>query len=180
MSWMDSKVNVIDQPFEPSNPLPAFKYFDMPKAIIVDRDPRDVYLFGKNFLKKARGVVLYPVDDVESFISWYKAVRTSPDKLLHEREDCLFINFEELIYDYENAVKKVSEFCGIKEWGHKGEFFKPNWSRNNTQLFNKYKGFEKDIAKIEMELPEFIFHFHNYPDTISEGEMFFGSQSRRK
>jgi len=171
------KVTLLNQPFAGNNPLLGFKYFNEPKAIIVDRDARDCYLFGKMFLRN-RGIYI-PVDTVENFIKWYKAMRTCPDKTIYERNDILFMNFEELVYDYENAVKKVADFCELDKWVNKGEFFKPNWSRNNTKLFLKYKGFEEDIAKIEKELPEYIFPFENYQDIEAVGEMFFGSQSRR-
>jgi hypothetical protein len=99
---------------------------------------------------------------------------------LRERDDVIFFNFEELVYDYENTSKRVAEFVGVTERIHKGEYFKPSHSRNNTQLFKKYTGFESDIKKIEKELPEYIFPFENYPDIEPEGGMFSGSQRRKR
>ncbi|MCL2096539.1 MAG: sulfotransferase domain-containing protein [Oscillospiraceae bacterium] len=174
----ESKTTVIDQLFCANNPAKGFKYVDNPKAVVVDRDPRDCYLFCKIFLK-SRGAGLYAATDtVEDFISWFKAMRTEPDGL-REREDILFMNFEELLYDYDNSVPKIAEFCGVSRHTAKGEFFKPKWSRNNSQLFKKYKGYEEDIGKIEKELPDYLFPFEKYPDIETEGEMFFGNQSKR-
>ena len=36
-----------DQLFPGNNPQSCFKYFDDPYAIVVDRDPRDIYVFGR-------------------------------------------------------------------------------------------------------------------------------------
>jgi len=173
-----SRILVLNQPFPGNNPSIAFKYYDNPAAIIVDRDPRDCYLFAKKYLR-ARGAGLQVAcDNVNDFIAWYKAVRTRTTE--SETANILRIHFEELIYDYENAVKKVSDFCGVSAWVHKGEFFKPTHSRTNTQLFKKFSGYDEDIAIIERDLADHIFHFEDYPDVIAEGHMFMGSQGRKR
>jgi len=172
------KMTVLDQPFEGCNPVKSFKYFENPKAIVVDRDPRDHYLFAKNFLRP-RGLAQIPCDNADDYIQYFRLIRKSPLDL-RKRDDIIFLNFEELIYDYENAVSRVANFCGVSEHTHKGVYFKPTHSRNNTQLFKKYTGFEEDIAKIERELPEYLFHFENYPDVKAEDGMFYGSQRRKK
>ena len=174
-----SKLTVLDQPFNGNNPVTCFKYFGNPKAVVVDRDPRDCYLFYKLYLR-SKGIGLQmAVDTVDEFIAWYKAVRNEPDGL-RERGDILFMNFEELIYDYENTVRKVADFCGVEQHIRKGEFFKPRWSRNNSQLFKNYESHDEDIAKIEKQLHEYLFPFERYPDIEAEGEMFYGSQTRRR
>jgi hypothetical protein len=173
------KITVLDQPFEGCDPVKSFKFFDNPKAIVVDRDPRDHYLFAKKFLRERGAGYQIPCDNVDDYMKYYRLIRQSPNGL-REREDVLFLNFEQLVYDYENTVKKIADFCGVKEHTRKGECFKPTHSRSNTQLFKKYTGFEEDIAKIERELSEYLFHFENYPDIEPEGGMFFGSQNRKR
>lgn len=173
------KITVLDQSFEGCNPVKSFKYFENPKAIVVDRDPRDHYLFVKNFLRP-RGIGFQiPCDNVDDYIKYYRLIRKYPPGL-QERNDIFFLNFEELIYNYENTIKKISDFVGATQHLHKGTYFKPTHSRSNTQLFKKYAGFEEDIVKIESNLSEYLFHFENYPDMESEGGMFWGSQSRKK
>ena len=41
---------VMDQPFPGNNPQACFKFFEDPYAIVVDRDPRDNYVFGRTKL----------------------------------------------------------------------------------------------------------------------------------
>jgi hypothetical protein len=83
-------ITVLDQPFEGCNPIKSFKYFENPKAIVVDRDPRDHYLFVKNFLRP-RGKQGYqiPCDNVDDYIKYFRLVR---QKLpcLNERDDVIF------------------------------------------------------------------------------------------
>jgi hypothetical protein len=177
-SFRNYEITVIDQAFIAYNPVKSFKFFENPVAIISDRDPRDHYLFAKCFLRP-RGFCYIPCDSVDEYIKYYRFMRRShPD--IRERKDVIFFNFEELVYNYENTAKKVIDFIGVKQHIHKGKYFKPTHSRNNTQLFRKYNGFESDIKKIERELPEYLFHFENYPDIEAEGGMFWGSQRKKK
>ena len=77
-----------------------------------------------------------------------------------------------MIYDYENTVSKIAEFCSIDKHSFKGEHFKPYRSANNTQLFKRFSGFEKDIELISRELQEYLFPFEAYPPVKSVGGMF--------
>ena len=173
-------LTVLDQPFEGCNPVKSFKYFENPKAIIVDRDPRDIYLYIKKFLRpRGREGFQVPCDKVEDFIEYFRIVHKSPSDLKN-REDLMYINFENVIYDYENTIKKVTDFTGVFKHNHKGKYFIPARSRNNTQLFKKYSGFESDIKKIENELTEYLFPFDSYPDIKPEGGMFRGSQKQNE
>ena len=171
----EGMITVTDQLFSPFNPVETFGFFENPKAIIVNRDPRDMYLFSKLYLRP-RGLIIFPTDNVDDFIKRYRLTR----KTQQERNDVMVINFEELVYDCENATKKIMGFLGLTAQIHKGEFFKPAHSRNNTQLFKKYKGYESEIKRIEQELSEYIFPFENYPDIEPEGEMFWGSQHKKR
>ena len=45
---IEEKNLVLDQPFSGNNPQASFPYFENPRAVVVDRDPRDYYLFVKN------------------------------------------------------------------------------------------------------------------------------------
>jgi len=174
----EKEIIVINQAFSTCVPIRSFQFFENPMAIIVDRDPRDHYIFNKKFLYP-RGVrLMLPCDNVDSYIKYFRIRRRClPD--LHKRKDIMFCKFEELVYDCDNITKKVTDFLGLTRHVHKGEYFKPTHSRNNTQLFKKYTDLESDIKKIERELPEFIFPFENYPDIKPEGKMFWGSQLKK-
>lgn len=147
----------LDQLVPPSNIKRYARYFkpnDM-KAIIVDRDPRDIYLSEKIVWKG--GVA--PTETVEQFITWYLWTRNTmekcDDQLTH------FVQFEDLIYKYDNTVKNILDFYGIAENRHTEikKYFNPDISVNNTQLWNKYPEYEEDIKKIEKELSKYCYNF---------------------
>jgi hypothetical protein len=174
----EKNVIVLNQAFSPyDSPVRSYKFFENPYAIIVDRDPRDIYLFCKFFLYP-RGVRLHvPCDNVDDFIKNFHLIRQTSQEL-KERKDIMFLNFEELVYDYDNTAKKVADFVGITKHARKGECFNPACSRNNSQLFRKYTDCGSDIKKIEKELSEYLFPFENYPDIEPVGRMFWNSQIR--
>ncbi|MCL1922677.1 MAG: hypothetical protein FWG15_02200 [Propionibacteriaceae bacterium] len=173
------KITILNQPFCGNNPVKSFRYFGAPKAIIIDRDPRDLYLFCKHHLRRRGEGMQIAMTSVEDFIAWFRTTRVQPDGL-RERDDVMFIRFEELLYDYDNAISKISAFTGVKTHVAKGKYFKPNWSRSNSQLFRNYPKNAEEIKVIEGELPEFLFPFDEYPDIPAHGEMFFGSQAKRR
>jgi len=165
------KITVLEQPFEGCNPVKSFKYFDNPKAIVVDRDPRDHYLNCKCFYRP-RGIgYQVPCDNANDYIKYYRLIHKSPN-FIRERNDILFINFESMVYDYENTILKITDFCNISNHNYKGVYFKPQRSVNNTQLFKKFTEFQKDIELISYELNEYLFPFDNYAPVRGIGGMF--------
>jgi hypothetical protein len=170
----EKEIVVLNQPFQSYDPVKSFKFFENPRAVIVSRDPRDHYLFNKYFLSQRVPFSVAPTN-VDDYIRHFR-YNCIPSQNLRERKDIMFLNFEELVYDCDNTTKKIADFLGIKKQIHKGEYFKPTHSRNNTQLSKKYAGCEDDIKKIEKELSEYIFPFENYPDIEPEGGMFYNCQ----
>lgn len=168
---------ILDQPFVGSNPTRSFRFFDHPKAIVVDRDPRDNYLFTKLVLYKTENIM--PVDDVKTFVKYYRLFRDNqPYKQPHP--DVLCLHFEDMVYDYDNTTKKVREFCNLPENPRPKTIFDPNMSMANTQLYLRYPKYKDDIAYIEKELPEYLFHFEDYPQPTFTGKMFSGKSPLNK
>lgn len=66
-------VRLIDQPFPPNNPEDVIHFFEDPYAIVVDRDPRDIYVMVKHFAFRSGRFI--PSDRVEDFVNYYMAVR---------------------------------------------------------------------------------------------------------
>lgn len=162
---------VLDQPFVGSNPTRSFCFFDNPKAIVVDRDPRDNYLFTKLVLYKTENIM--PVDDVKTFVKYYRLFRDNhPYK--QPNQDVLCLHFEDMVYNYDNTTKKVRDFCNLPENPRPKTVFDPNMSMANTQLYLRYPEFKDDISYIEQELPEYLFHFEDYPRPTLTGKMFSG------
>jgi hypothetical protein len=160
---------VLDQPFAANNPEKSFVFFDNPKAIILERDPRDLYLLAKKVaLSKARWI---PSDNVEDFIKFYKLIREKSN--VHTQSDqILYVKYEDLIYEYKDTSTRINNFLNLKEHTWPKKYFQPEISINNTQLFIKYKGFENDIYKIEKELEEWLYPFENYEKKTSFGDSF--------
>ena len=108
------------------------------KQIVVDRDPRDVFLDAKDYNA-------YPItQDINSFISFYKSSRSL--KSIDADEFNLFIQFEDLIYKYDQTTKQIQDFLEIDSQKHAKKFSRldPSKSINNTQTWlkpenNKYK-----------------------------------------
>lgn len=149
---------VTDQLFPPDCPTMFFKYINEPaKCIIVRRDPRDTYLLAK---KAYNSSIPLPVENIDDFILFYK--KTIEETLEKEGDQLLNIQFEDLIYNYEATVSSIENFLGINKHVRINNYFDPRKSINNTQLFNLYDGYQSDIKKIEMSLPNSLFHFEKY------------------
>ena len=162
-SSTDSTI-MVDQIVPPSNIKRYSCYFEDIKVVVVDRDPRDLYCCEKYLWKD--GII--PYDDVKVFCEWYKYTR---NHRLHEvyENNVLLIQFEDLIYRYESTTAQLREFLGLKESDHyrMGFVFKPEVSINNTQLWEKYPGSEKDIKYIENELNGY---WYDYSTLLKESE----------
>lgn len=162
---------VLDQPFLGSNPVRSFHFFDNPKAIVVDRDPRDNYLFTKLVLYKTENII--PVNDVKTFVKYYRLLRDNhPYK--QPNDNVLNIHFEDMVYDYENTTAKIRDFCHLTDNQRPKSIFDPNLSMANTQLYLRYPEYAADIEYIKKELPEYLFDFDKYPKPSLSGKMFSG------
>lgn len=173
---VDDEYLVLDQAFTGNNPQKSFKFFDNPYAIVVDRDPRDQYIFAKKFLL-SRGRYI-PTDTVDNFITYYRCLRDNqPYK--KENERVLRISFEEMVYNYDEAANKIDSFLGIKNNSRKTIFI-PEISAANTNLIRKFPEFQSDISQIEQRLPEYLFPFENYKEISTDHEMFMGKSPLNK
>jgi len=168
-----------DQLFPGNNPQSCFKYFDDPYAIVVDRDPRDVYVFGRTVLLKGRAGHIMPLNNVRDFVVYYRALRDNqPYKEKNDRILCL--RFEDLVYNYETTTKKLREFLHLGENPNPRSIFDPSISMANTQIWKRYPEFQKDIEFIERELKEYLFDFEGCPEPDANAKMFSGRSPKNK
>ncbi|MBO0412386.1 hypothetical protein JZO81_15050 [Enterococcus hulanensis] len=148
---------LLNQAFSANSPQSSFQFYDDPKVIIVDRDPRDLYLQHEELLSgEGRWM---PKHNVEAFVAQYLHVRKFQKR--ENTKNLLFLQFEDLIYKYDETVNAILNFIGSSTSKHinKKEFFKPELSISNTQLFNYYKGYEKDVEYIEKNLSTYIYDY---------------------
>lgn len=155
-------INVYNQWFSAYCPERCMKYTEDSKCIVVNRDPRDVYILGK--IKKETHC--YPTDNVEKFVAYYKRcwkIQKNSDRVLN-------INFEDLIYNYKDTVKIIEEFLGLTQHVNEKKYFNPDISISNTQLKNRFPELKDDIEYIEAELKDYLYVFQK--DIEINGDFF--------
>lgn len=175
----DGEILVFDQLFPGNNPQCCFRFFDDPYAIVVDRDPRDIYVFGKTVLLKNVTGHLMPLNDVKDFVIYYRALRDNqPYK--EKNPKILRLNFEDLVYHYDESTSKLREFLKLPENPNPKSIFDPAISMPNTQVWKRFPQYSKDIEYIEKELSEYLFDFSGCPEPSKNGKMFFGKSPKNK
>ena len=146
----------LDQLVPPDHNQTYLNYFNDLKIIIVDRDPRDLFLLEK-YQYKHKWV---PFEDIEQFVKWFKLIREHKKSELASK-NVLYINFEDFIYDYDSSIDKVIDFIGLDKdkWNEKRKYFNPDISIKNTKKWLSYPNAKKEIEYIEKELKEFLVEY---------------------
>lgn len=126
------------------------------KMIIVDRDIRDLYVCNK--YTDIWGSSTFPTE-INEFVRFMKGYRSTERKVEDKR--ILRVQFEDLIYKYEETVKKIEHFVGINEieHSHKRKIFIPEKSIKNTQVYKLDPKWRDEIFILEQKFPEFIYNF---------------------
>ena len=144
---------MIDQMIAGNYPERYLRYVKDLKVIIVDRDPRDLYIH----------MVLHNDQklphDVSQFCDIYKDIRHRMGRI--DEDKVLYLNFEDMIYSYHETTKKVMSFVGVSESHHVAPFshFDPQKSIKGTKQWLKHPEFNHEISYIEKELPEFLYDY---------------------
>lgn len=163
-----NKPVVLNQPFEGNCPENSFPYYDEPKAIIIDRDVRDVYAaHQKVYYGEGRHM---PRSNVKTFVEQFKQVREHHPKV--NTKEKLYVQFEDFILNYDKVSKQIIDFLGLKTHNHPKKFFDPSRSINNIQIYNRFPDLSEDIKYIEQQLPQYCFDFSPYGNIIHNGESF--------
>lgn len=174
-----SKPIVLDQPFSGNNPQACFKFYENPYAIVVDRDPRDNYVFGKTVLINKGAQHLMPIDTVENFVKYYRVLRDNqPYKEKHDK--VLSIKFEDMVYHYDETTKIIRDFLHLPENPNPKTIFNPADSMANTRVWKRFPQFAKDIEYIERELSEYLFDYTGCPEPDINGKMFMGKSPKHR
>ena len=154
-----NKLLITDHMFPAAKQDLYYKYVkDDFKCIIVRRDPRDSYLIAKE--RYGNHDVPLPLNTVEDFIWFYR--NYIQGVALPDTETRITIDYEDLIYKYEETVERIISFVPIGNHILPKLKFDPSKSINNTQLYKYYSGYENDIRKIEMAFPDRLYNFPDY------------------
>lgn len=158
---------MIDQLIPSSNIDRCLRYFnDNVYVIIVDRDPRDVFISNK-YLWHEKVIPIEP----ESFCRWFRYTHeTTYNEDVVDNGRVIKINFEDLIYNYKETKSRIESFLALDPHTHLNPFsrFNPKRSIVNTKQWNKY-GKDDEVIFIEDNLKEYLFPF----DEV-EGKEIFG------
>lgn len=168
-----SKNVVLDQFLLPFNLFRVDNYFnDDTRVIVVQRDPRDVFILNKYIWAQNNFGVPMPYE-VNEFCKYYKGMRES-EKPTNSKK-VLRINFEDLIYKYDETVKKVMKHLDFSEQMHinKKSRFNPDLSIKNTQIFNSSHKYDEEMKVIEQELKEYLYDFPYVLENKIENTMEF-------
>jgi len=141
---------------EPYNASAGLNLFNNCKQIVVDRDPRDIYLFTKTEdPHSGLGHLGHSGEEnIDTFITRYRYLRERSEPFVGS--DRMFIYFEDLVLNYHDSVARIIKFLGEDSsiHKHKKKFFDPEKSLSSVGLW-KQNTYSADIAKIENMLPEF-------------------------
>lgn len=148
------KYIAIDQLVPTSNIMRYSRYFNDINIIIVDRDPRDLYILNKKYWKEG----WIPTDDLDIYINWFEKLRINRDNEL-KNPNVELIQFEKLVYNYDKEIKKLYKLLNLKEEDHikKKKFFNPEVSKNNTKLWIKNTEYKEEVDKIKIRLKKYCY-----------------------
>ena len=156
---IESNSIVLDQLILPQNLNRMKNYFnDDMRVVIVDRDPRDVFISNK-YIYHCKDVP-FP-SEASQFCKMYRSMRELNHANDINDKRILRVHFEDLIYNYQDTVDRINSFIGVDESNHirKMECFNPSVSIFNTQLFRKEEYKDEGIELIENELNEYLYPF---------------------
>lgn len=145
----NKQFNLIDQLVSPINTEKYLEYVKNLKVIIVDRDPRDVYI---ECCEKNDHVL---PKDIEEFCKVYIDSR----KYKTSNSNVMYIYFEDLIYNFEMSKSKIEKFLNLDSKAHqeKGIYYSIEKSKINTRLWKKYPKYDKEVKYIENKLEKYLY-----------------------
>lgn len=125
--------------------------------MVVDRDPRDIYILSKYIWKD--GIV--PTEDLELFCKWFEYTRKHRKDEKYDESTTMLINFEDLVYKYPKTTTMLVEWLGLDMSHHAAPMshFDPRKSINNTRLWEEFPEYGEEIEMIENRLKEYLYDY---------------------
>lgn len=159
---------VLNQPFPGNNPVPFMKYYRDAKAIVVDRDPRDVFVFLKYVFPGHSYSV--PLENVYVFCDYFEHMHKNLAAAL-DHPDVLYLQFEDLVYHYDESKEQIQQFLKLSAPDHPRKYFRPEQSEANAQVYLKY-GKQDEIAVIENKLGKYLYDFSKVKKQSNSNKVF--------
>ena len=153
MNFENKEYVLLDQLISANNPERYLRYVDDVKVIVVDRDPRDLYI---NHTKCADHKL---PKDPRQFCVVYKDIRKMVCPVPEDK--CLYMKFEDMIYHYDASVDEILQFVGISKKNHISprKYFDPNKSIKGAQMWKRFPQYQDAVRIIERELPDYLYPY---------------------
>lgn len=146
---------ITDMLFSATNPGQGMEFFSDARAIIVYRDPIDLFI--RATTHQATNAY-YPCSDVEQFVRYYSALMDNTS--LNGKVLC--VQYEDLIYKYYPTTQRIMDFLGLDNRPqNEFKYFDPDVSVKYTNTTGKYDN-KSEIGYIEKHLSEYVYHFEKY------------------
>jgi hypothetical protein len=138
---------ILDQAIPTANIDRSLRYFNDAKFILVDRDPRDIYVDQIN-QRVLIGANLNDPNRVKKFICWYKTLRANKNNF-ENTSSVMCINFEDFVINHKIVADELLNFLGLNDfyWSRE-KFFKPHISIKNIGIWRSYIN-QHEIQEIE-------------------------------
>jgi hypothetical protein len=162
-------IAILNNGFEPFNPIPGLNMIEGARQIVVIRDPRDVYVSGLNRHKVRDGdksLLSFDNDGLnKSFLAtdnlaeFVVRQRILYDRLyLNQDARILRVRFEDLCLSYGDTCASIFDFLGIDPARHISPktLFIPKKSQSGIGLWRSYGG-QNEIDFIRRALPDILF-----------------------
>lgn len=153
----ENKPNVIVDQIVPASNLNRYlRYFNDIVVFVVDRDPRDIYYLAKYIWK----INIIPTENAEVFCKWFEYTRAHRKTEQVDSSKVMYIQFEDMVLNYEETMAKIRDFCGLSEDEHKApcKFFDPKISINNVRIWEKKGDHLDEMEYIAKMLPDHLYH----------------------
>ncbi len=149
---------LLDQLLLPHNLHRVDRYFgDELRAVVVERDPRDVFLLNKYVWPGGEGCVIYATDPA-LFARQYRRLRALERPAPPGSAKVLRVRFEDLVFRYESTRESIVRFAGLENrpCPHEREYFNPAVSVKNTRLYTRPE-YVAEVEIIARALPEYLY-----------------------
>lgn len=146
---------MVDQILPSSNIERHLRYFNNMQVVVTDRDPRDLFLLGKYVWNDS----IVP-RDLDIFCKWYVYARSTREQEHWDSAKILLLQFEDLIYKYDETTAKIREWVGLSEVDHvnPNKYLDPSKSIKNTRLWVQYPEYKAEADEIAMQLPNYLYN----------------------
>ena len=151
----ENKHLILNHAVLPHNLYRIPNYFeDDFRVVLVDRDPRDVYL-----QLHYRGCGERIPTELKAFVTFWRRQRENEKRIDDPR--IIRIRLEDLIYRYDETKAMLENRCGLLAADHTAprEKFDPVASRKYTRIYEQNEAWREEIRYIEEQLPEYLYDY---------------------